>query len=236
MLMFCANCGAAMNGEALAACVTCGKTPVPALTGADVGRAIKEASSDALQAIRQVAADPIAGLATSFAALGERRGRSAGVAFGVAFALLTAFAGEYAVSKLGAEAGVKALFALFVTALVPFVAIAATSTGARKVFGGTGTAGADIFTAGIALQPMGIFFVLAAVLGTGNFEVIALLLLFAWTYMLCILFTGSTRLAGVPERFAPLVVSVMLLAAMWLTKIAVTSLLGPSSPIGRYFT
>lgn len=233
--MFCVNCGAAVNGDTLAACVSCGKAPAPMLTTADVSRAIKEASADAFGAIRQVAGDPVGGLAASFTTLGERRGRSAGIAFGVAFAVLSAVAALMAVSKLGSESGLKVLLAAFITALIPFAAIAAVSAGARKVLGGSGTPGADVFTAGVALQPIGVFFVLAALLGAANYQVIGLLSLFAWTYMLCILFTGSTRLAGLPERYAPPAIAVMLLAAIWCTKIAMGSLFDTGSPIGRFF-
>ncbi len=234
--MFCINCGAAVNGEVLAACANCGKAAAPStLTGADVTRVIKEASSDALTAIRQVAVDPVAGLASSFASLGEQRARSAGAAFGVGFALLSALAAVMGASKLGSESNLKVFVGMFVLALVPFVAIAAISAGARKALGGNGTVAGDLFTAGVALQPIGVFFVLAAILGVANYQAVGVLSLFAWTYMLCILFTGSTRLAGLPERFAPPAVAVMLLAAIWLTKIASGSLFDSTNPVGRFF-
>lgn len=231
--MFCVNCGAAVDGEALAACASCGKSN--SLSGADVSRMIKEASVDAVGAIRRVALDPIGGLAISFDELGARRARAAGIAFGVGFSLLSAIAALIAAPKLGAEAGVKLLFGVTILALVQFAAIAATSAGTRRVLGGTGSAAADVFTAGVALQPAAVLFVLAAVLGLANFQVIAILSLFALTYVLCILFTGSTRLAKLPERFTPAAIAVMLLAAMWLTKIAAGVLFDASSPIGRLF-
>jgi hypothetical protein len=224
-----------MTGESLAACGACGKGSTPALTGADVSRAIKEASTDALTAIAEVAVDPIAGLASSYATLGEKRARSAGIAFGVVFALLSALAMAIAASRTGGTGGLKLFFASAFLGLVPFAAIALTSEAARRALRGSGTTGGGIFTAGVALQPVAIFFVAAALLGLGNWEVTALLSLFAWTYMLCILFAGSTRLVGLPERFAPLAIGVMLLAAMWLTKIAAASLFDSSSPLGRLF-
>ncbi|HEV7765836.1 MAG TPA: hypothetical protein VGQ76_12600 [Thermoanaerobaculia bacterium] len=200
-----------------------------------MSRMLKEASSDALGATKRIASDPIAGIAASFAALGAQRAQAAGFAFGLAFAILTALASTLAAAKLGADSALKLALSVFLVSLVPFVALTLTSAGARRILGGAGTWNADVFVAGIALQPIGIFFVLAAILGGANWQVIAVLSFVAWTYMLCILFSGSTRLVGIPERFAPPAISVMLLAAIWSTKIAANSFFDPSSPIGRLF-
>lgn len=232
--MFCINCGTAMEGSAVAACANCGKDVQPMLSGADVSRMIKEASADALTAVRRVAVDPIAGLHEAFAMLGERRGRAAGVAFGIGFALIAALAGLIAARKFGSESNLKLMLAVFIVGLVPFIALAATSAGMRKAFRTDGTTGADLFTAGVALQPFGFFLLLAAVLGIGNAEAVLLLSLFAWTYMLCILFAGCTRLVKIPERFTPPVLAVMMLAAMWLTKIVAAAFLD-DGPFGFIF-
>ena len=233
--MFCMNCGAAVSGDAVAACANCGKLQQPALLTPDVGRAIKEASADALAAVRQVAVDPIGGLASSFSMLGERRGYAAGLAFGVAFALQAAVASIIAASRFQTTSTLKLFFGTFLMALVPFAAFVAASALVRKVAGGTGTLGADVFVAGVALQPCGLFFLGAAILGIANYQAIALLGLFASTYVMCILFAGCTRVAGIAERLAPPVISVMLLAALWLSKIVITAFLGDASPLGRWF-
>ena len=232
--MFCVNCGSSMEGNTLAACANCGKDNQPLISGAEVSRMIKEASSDALSAVRRVAADPIAGLDSSFGMLGERRGRAAGIAFGIGFALTAAIASLIVASSLGSESNAKLMLAVFIVGLVPFIAFAATSAGARKAFRTDGTTGADLFTAGVALQPFGLFLLLAAVLGLSNYQAVLLLGLFALTYSLCILFAGCTRLVKVPERFAPPVLAVMLLAAMWLTKIVGAAFLD-DGPLGRLF-
>lgn len=232
--MFCVNCGAAVDGNAVAACGTCGKLNQPTLSSADVSRMIKEASTDALGAIRHVIADPISGLASAFTMLGEQRGRSAGIAFGVGFAAVAAIASVIAASSSAAEGRLKLMLAVFIVALVPFVALAVTSAASRKAFRSAGTPGADLFTAGVALQPFGLFLILAALLGIDNYQAVLLLSVFAWTYMLCILFAGCTRLVGVPERFTPPVLAVMILVAIWLTKIVAASFLG-SGPFARFF-
>jgi hypothetical protein len=232
--MFCVNCGTAVDGNALAICAHCGKSNQPAFSAADAGRMAKAAATDAVAVVRRIAADPISGLAASYADLGEQRACSAGIAFGVAFALAVAAATAVATSSAGFGNSAKIVLAMFVVGLVPFVAMVATSTGARKTFRTGSTAGADLLSCGVALQPFSIFVLIAAFLGIGNFNSVALLSLFAWTYMLTILFTGCTKLVRIPDRFAPPVMSVMLLAAIWATRVAGGWLLG-ANPFGPFF-
>jgi hypothetical protein len=232
--MFCVNCGTSVEGNALAACAHCGKTNQPTFSAADVGRMIKSAAADAIAVVRQIAADPIAGLPVSFAALGEQRACSAGIAFGMAFALAVGIATAIATSSAGFGSSLKLMLAMCVVGLVPFVAMVAISTGARKAFRTGGTAGGDLLSCGIALQPFAVFFIVAAVLGIGNFRTVALVSLFAWTYTLAMLFTGCTKLIRIPDRFAPPVMAVMLLAGIWSTRVVGGWFLG-DNPFGRFF-
>jgi hypothetical protein len=232
--MFCIHCGNSVEGEALAVCAQCGQVTQPAFSAADAGRIIKSAAADAIVVMRRIAIDPVAGLPASFVTLGERRARSAGVAFGVTFALAAGIATAVAASGAGFGNTFKLMLAMFVVALAPFAAMAAVSTGVRKAFRTAGTAGADLLSCGVALQPFGVFFILAAVLGIGNLQTVALLSLFAWTYALTILFTGCTQLVRIPERLAPPVMAVMLLVAIWSTRLVGGWLL-ESTPFGRFF-
>src|SRR5438270_606305 len=80
-------------------------------------------------------------------------------------------------------------------------------------------------------HPFGPLFLLAALLGGPNFVVVAILTVFAATYSMCVLFVGCTRLAMVPERFAPPAVALMLLVAIWLSKIIIASFFGWMNPL-----
>ena len=233
--MFCMNCGATITGDTLAACGSCGKSNARMPSGAEVSRVIKEASSDALAAIGRVSTDPVGGLEASFQMLGEIRARSAGFAFGTAFAVLATLAAWIASSRMGMGTP-KVLVAVFFVALAPFVAILGVSAGARSIFRGVGSIAPDVFTAGVSLQPLGLLFVLAVILGSANYKIVLALALLAVTYMICILFTGCTRLSGIPQRFAPLTVAVMLLALMWLTTIVAGALLDTTNPVSRFFS
>jgi hypothetical protein len=233
--MFCVNCGAAMDGT-VTACAACGRgLPPPSASAEQAGRVIKAASMDALGALRQIAVDPVGGLSSSFGKLGEERARAAGMVFGAAFALMTTVAAVIAAVKFHTDVDSKVLVGGLISGLVPFASITAVSAAARKLLGGAGTLGADLFTAGVALQPLAIWFVISAFLGIGNFGTISLLGLFACTYVLCILFVGCTRLALVPERFAPPAVAVMVLLSLWLWKVMVSSFFG-TSQFGSIFS
>ncbi len=232
--MFCVNCGSSMDGTSLAACAQCGRSAQPVFSAADAGRIVRSAAGDALAALRQIGTDPIAGLPASYATLGEQRASSAGVAFGVVFAIAVGIATALAASSVGFADTLKLFLSMFVIGLVPFAVMVAISAGTRAAFRSSRALGADLLSCGVALQPFSIFFIIAALLGIGNFQTVTLVSLFAWTYMLAILFTGCTKLARIPERFAPAVMAIMLLAAIWATRVVGGWFLG-ANPFGRWF-
>jgi hypothetical protein len=65
----------------------------------------------------------------------------------------------------------------------------------------------------------------AAVLGFGNIEVIALFTFFAICVTIVMLFAGLTRICKTSERSATLAVPLMLIASTWLSKVIYAALL-----------
>jgi hypothetical protein len=63
----------------------------------------------------------------------------------------------------------------------------------------------------------------AALLGAANFEVIMILLLFALTYSILILYAGCSRIGLISEAGAAPAVPIILLLSAWITKIIVTA-------------
>jgi hypothetical protein len=232
--MFCVNCGSSVEGNALAICAHCGKSNQPAFSAADAGRIAKAAAADALGAVRKIAADPISGLQAAYADLGEQRACSAGIALGLAFALAIGVAAAITASSLGLGNSIKFMLSMTVLGLVAFVAMVAASAGARKAFRTDGTAGADLLSCGVALQPFSVLLLVAAALGLANVKTIALLSLFAWAYTMTILFTGCTKLVRIPDRFAPPVMAMMLLAAVWAVQLTGGWLVG-ANPFAPFF-
>jgi hypothetical protein len=74
------------------------------------------------------------------------------------------------------------------------------------------------------ILPSGLFVLLGSVVGVANFEVIAILFLFAATYTVLILYAGCSRICGIPEPVVAPAVPVILLISLWITKVLVTAI------------
>jgi hypothetical protein len=114
-------------------------------------------------------------------------------------------------------------FALFLKAVVAFLIFAAAMTaacaGIRKVLSGKGPLAADVFTVGAALTPLGIALFLGSLLGVGNLELSMLLMLFAMTWLVLMLYAGMTRLGGLTDRAAAYAVPVVFVVSLYICKV-----------------
>lgn len=233
--MFCSSCGAQSPDDA-AFCSKCGASGQPAKRelAAQVSSEIRASSRDALFSARSLLLDPVGGLEPVYRALGVTRARSAGIALAVTFALLCAvglsigaqrlrgFGGNPFSSFLSAseaQFGVGTFLKLFIAFLAPPAAIILAAFGLRRLLKAAPPLGADAFVAGVALLPLGLGQLAAALLGVGNFEVALLLMFLAWCYLILILFTGLTKVGGLSERAGAPIVPILLLLAGWITKV-----------------
>jgi hypothetical protein len=116
---------------------------------------------------------------------------------------------------------VKTLFSM----LVLPAAMVGASFGARKVLSGNGPLAADLFTVGAALTPLGIALLLSSFLGLGNFELSTLLMLFASTYLVLMLFAGLTRLGGLTEKAAAPAVPIVFVVSLYICKVVFSSMM-----------
>lgn len=227
--MFCQQCGT----EILAVsepCPKCGREAAR-VAAAELGKQVTAVSRDAAGAIKTLVVDPVAGLPSAYASLGPLRARSAGVTLCVAFALAATIG-----LTLGARQSLGGLmelsgasgFELFFKALLGFLvlpaALAAAGYGIRRVLGGKAPVAADIFTAGAALSPLGLTILVSGLLGLANFEVVLLLALISWSYLVLMLYTGLTSLGGLSGRAGAPAVPVLLVAAGWLSKVVFAAL------------
>ena len=113
---------------------------------------------------------------------------------------------------------------------MPFVSLLAATASTRKVFGGLGSLHGDSFIAGAALLPFGFLVLVSSVLGLANFEIAALLVVFALCYGILMLYTGVTRISNVSDSRAAFAVPVMIIASFWITKIILGALLPSMLP------
>ncbi len=193
----------------------------------DLGNQIGASGRDALGAITTLALNPVGGLAPAFEALGPARALSAGLALCAAFAIVATIGVSLGASRAFAMLGLwmdsGPGFTFYLKAFVAFLVLPAAfigvSLGLRKVLGGKAPLAADAFTTGAALTPLAVAIVLTALLGAANLEIATVLILFALSYLILILYAGLTRLGGVSERAAAPAVPVLLILAGWVCKV-----------------
>jgi hypothetical protein len=239
--MFCKSCGRAL-AENLRFCDNCGTDVNDGGSGAATPIAqqlrseVKARSLDAWQGVKLFAKSPVGGLPESFALFDDRRAIQVGIVFAIAYevaVLLGALifksrteallGGIIPIGQLMGDLTVKQLFKVLFLGLVPFASLIGACALARAVFRGTGRIAGDVYTAGAVLLPTGLLVLLASLLGAANFEVIAILFLFALTYSILILYAGCSRVGGVSEAGAAPAVPIILLLSAWITKILVTA-------------
>jgi hypothetical protein len=222
--MFCQKCGAQIPDNAVV-CSSCGVStaaPTPTALAADK---VKVASKDALQAFKMFASNPVAGLSVAFESLGQARALGVGITFGALFSLCFMFGIYRLLGEWNGPPGFSGFIKILVVAVVPFISLLGASVLGRKAFRGEGGFGHDSFIAGASSLPFGFVALLAAILGLGNIEVIAVFTLFAVCLTILMLFAGLTRICKLSERSATIAVPLMLIVSAWLTKIIYTAML-----------
>ena len=224
-LRFCDGCGAEVDGGS-------GATGTP--LSRQLKSEVKARSLDAWHGLKLFARSPVGGLPESFASFDDQRAIYVGIVFAIAYevaillgALIlkskteAVFGGILPVGQLMGELTVAQLFKIIFLGLVPFVSLIGACALARAIFHGKGRLAGDVYTAGAVLLPTGFLVLSATLLGAANFEVIAILSLFALTYSILILYAGCSRIGCISETGAAPAVPIILLLTAWITKIIV---------------
>jgi hypothetical protein len=222
-LRFCDGCGGDVNGGGAGAAIPLGQ---------QLKSEVKARSLDAWQGLKLFAKSPVGGLPESFALFDDRRAIYVGIIFAIVYEIalmLGAFifkskatemmGGLVSIGDLTATQMFKVLF----LGLVPFVSLVGACALARAIFRGKGRFAGDVYTAGAVLLPTGFLALAASLLGAANIEVISILVLFALTYTILILYAGCSRIGSISEAGAAPAVPVILLLSAWITKIIVTA-------------
>ncbi len=230
--MYCDRCGTLIPEES-ASCGKCGR-PVRAAAPAEAAAAIKEetgvALRDALAIAKVVLVDPVGALRPTFDRLGVRKATAAGLALCVLFATAAAVGIRMVASSgvggflgamvFGGGVGVGGFLRIVLAALVIPTALVVVSRGLFVLVGRRGPFGAELFSTGAALTPLGFAVLAAGILGAGNLEVIALLIFFGMVYLVLMLFRGLTELGGLSLKSAAPSLPLLLLTSAWLSKVA----------------
>lgn len=118
------------------------------------------------------------------------------------------------------------LWKLIVVAFTPWLAIAISCTLARKLFGGEERhLEGDVFVAGVTLLPFSLLILLTGAVGYGNWEVLAMLYIFALCYTILLLYRGLTTVSGIRDMAAAFCVAPVIMLSGYLAKIVFTQLL-----------
>lgn len=229
--MFCASCGQQLTAE-VSACPACGTGF--AASASPVLQRVLLAGEDLLATLVAVFREPMDGVHSAFLRLGDRRALFVGIGAASGFALLVAVGALVVTSKLGVALSLSSLLKTLISGFVPPAALSLALLGVQRIATSKISWPAAAFTGGIVTLPLGLFAVLAAVLGFGNAEVVSLLGVLLVTYLVAILLGATTQLLEVPGRLAPLAVGVAFLAALWLSKIIGVSMLGSSNPLALF--
>lgn len=235
--MFCRHCGRTL-AENLKFCDGCGGDVNDGGADAATGLSqqlkseVKARSLDAWRGIKLFAKSPVGGLPESFALFDDQRAIQVGIVFAIVYevALLLGalifkskapglLGGIVPIGDLTAAQVFKVLF----LGLVPFASLIGACALARAIFHGKGRFAGDVYTAGAVLLPWGFLVLAASLLGVANWEVIMILLLFALTYSILILYAGCSRIGTISEAGAAPAVPIILLLSAWITKIIVTA-------------
>lgn len=239
--MFCKSCGRKLADD-MKFCDGCGEDlsepkapPVKPITE-QLKKEVKARSKDAWEGLKVFAVSPVGGLADSFKLFDDKRAISVGISFAIIFEVLFFIGVNFMKKKAMGLLGFLAYFLqsekltagqlikLLISATIPFAALILACLLARLIFRGKGRFSGDVFTAGAALLPLGVFIFLAGLLGVANLEVMIILALFMITYTILILYAGCSRIAGIPEIGAAPAVPIILIASAWVSKIVVVAL------------
>jgi hypothetical protein len=232
--MYCVTCGMKLDvgsprcnkcnstssaaGIAAAQAVAVGGSPTK-----QASERIRNSLDDALRAMRHMLTDPVGGLVPAVKSLGPARALSVALVFAALFALCGLFAIRTTVlAVLGAfvNTDLGTMLKVYVVMLTAPAALAASAAVARMAVKGSSAAGEEAFYATAALLPLGGVLLIGGLLGPGNVEVTAVLVLIAGCTGILMLYAGCTRVTAMSEAKAVLAIPFMIVVASWLTKVA----------------
>jgi hypothetical protein len=168
-------------------------------------------------------------LPATYEALGDAQAKKVGITYGVASVVLFLLGG-YLLQPFGNDLfdilGFGGVMKCILFGVLPFGGTVLGSLGVRKVFGGQGGLGGDLFLSGAALLPISLAMPINGLLGYENYAVMAVLSLFAGITGVLMLFSGYSRISKLSERAATIAIPIVVVLVFWLAKTVASSVLG----------
>jgi hypothetical protein len=184
------------------------------------GEKLRSLSLTAWKVAKSIVLSPVEEMPNLFRNLKKKDALEAGL---VLFDLCLIIGVYLMLPRWAGQPGFEDILKLLFVGIVPTAAITGGSILARKVFRGCSESiEGDVFIAAVSLFPIGVLLVLAGILGVGNFEVAAVVSVFALSYTILILYTGCTQISEISKVRAVPAVPIIILIAGWLSKIVFT--------------
>jgi hypothetical protein len=193
----------------------------------------KEAALDTWTVFQLIWKDPVDGLQTALATLGDSRAFNTGIALCIVFiltfwiavlkiidflmALLTL--GNIFGTQLSRELGFSEHLRIILGAAIPVVGMIAVLWGIRQIFKGAGNYKQFTFVTGLTLAPVTFFLILLWLLGTNAGELMALVSIFCFSTVILFLNTALIGILRLSSRNALLLVPTLLVADFFITRV-----------------
>jgi hypothetical protein len=217
------------SGGAWVACVSVvGTVETPA---AQMKSQAMEKVSEAVQHAKSVwlnlLSNPVGGLLPAYQQLGAKKAGGAGAVFIAAFtiiALLLVYMTKTGELIRPDDFGgfIKLLFTILACCLTWAAAMVIVRLLNRR----DGEIDGEVFVAGTISLVGAVDLLLFSILGLGNPEVLAIVFLVSLCVVVLQVFVGLTRISGLDERIGTFMVPVVLVAAVWLSKIIFMAVYG----------
>lgn len=191
---------------------------------AQAAQVAKEASRDAVAAFKILLSNPVGGLRDAFDRLGKFRAMQVGVVFALVFYICEVVGGYMRFSQLyallpsarqGQVSTVGHVFWLLFVAIVPILFVVAASALSRRLFRGSGSIDSDIFIAGAALLPFGVYCLAVGIIGPANPILHLVFQVLGTSFTVLMLYSGCTNVLKIPEAAATLATPLMFLPVAW---------------------
>ena len=224
--MFCPSCGTQLPDNAVV-CTNCGKKFTTS-SSSDIGDKAMDASKSAFQAFKLLIVNPVGGMAEAYNNLGPQKALMVGIVFAIAFTIFFLIG----VLRIGSMISFAlyninfgdAIKLLITGALFP-VSVFGSTLLFLTLFKGEINIDKAIFISGVAVLPIGIIWLIGGILGVTNFDIIGVIMVFALTYTILLLFSGTTKLSNISEQKSAITVSLIILVSLWLFKILFSAIM-----------
>jgi hypothetical protein len=171
--------------------------------------------------------NPVGGMFPAYQQLGAKRAGGAGCVFISAFTIIALLL-VYTTKIFGIirPSDFGGFIELLFTTLACCFTWAAAMFMMRLINRREGDIGGEIFVAGTILLVWAVDLVLFNILGFGNMEVLAIILLVSICIVVLQVFVGLTRISGLDERVGTFMVPMVIVGACWLSKIIFMAVYG----------